>query len=470
MNSIITRFAPSPTGNLHIGSVRTALINFIFTKQSKIKYPESKFLLRIEDTDKKRSTLEYKENIIKSLNWLNINYDDKPYIQSLNISKHQEIAFELIKKNKAFKCICSIEILEKRRDENRKNKNNNKRLCNTCESNSAVQSLKKGFVIRIKIPLEGEMIIKDLIQGKIKVNNKEIDDFILLRNDGTPTYMLSVVVDDFMMNVNLIIRGDDHLNNTFRQLHIYKNIDWPIPKYAHLSLIHGEDGKKLSKRHGAVDIQEFKELGYLSESIINNLILLGWSPNKKEETIEIEEILQLYKFENLSKSSSIFSYEKLNFFNNYFIQKDKNYNKLLEYCKNNLVLRNYIKTDREKFFRIFSIYKTNIYFYKKLENICLNYFDINFATTKHKLLTVEFNVLINEFSKILNDIEKWNVEILEKEIKKFITNKGIKFILFAKPMRLLLINSENGPSVSNILFILNKKNSIKRIKNYITSS
>ena len=470
MNAIITRFAPSPTGNLHIGSVRTALINFILTKQSKIKYSESKFLLRIEDTDKKRSTLKYKENIIKNLNWLNINYDDEPYIQSSNNSKHQEIAFELIKKNKAFKCICSIETLEKKRKENRKNKNKNKRLCNTCENNSSIQSLKKDFVIRIKIPLEGEIIVKDLIQGKVKVNNKEIDDFILLRKDRTPTYMLSVVVDDFMMNVNLIIRGDDHLNNTFRQLYIYKNINWPIPRYAHLPLIHGEDGKKLSKRHGAVDIQEFKELGYLRESIINNLILLGWSAGRKEEIIEIEEILQLFKFENLSKSSSIFSYEKLNFFNNHFIQKDKDYNKLLLYCKNNLVLKNYIKTDQEKFFKIFSTYKKNIHFYKKLENICLNYFDINFSTNNNKLLTSKFNILLNEFFAILNDIKIWSTDILEKEIKKFVTKKDIKFILFGKPMRLLLINSENGPSISNILFILGKKTSIKRIKNYITGT
>jgi glutamyl-tRNA synthetase len=247
-------------------------------------------------------------------------------------------------------------------------------------------------------------------------------------------------------------------------------MNWSIPKYAHLPLIHGEDGKKLSKRHGAVDIQEFKELGYLRESIINNLILLGWSPGRKEETIEIEEILQLFRFENLSKSSSIFSYEKLNFFNNHFILKDTNYNKLLLYCKNNLILKNYIKTDQEKFFKIFSIYKKNIYFYKKLENICLNYFDINFSTNNNKLLTSKFNILLNEFFAILNDIKIWSTDILEKEIKKFVTKKDIKFILFGKPMRLLLINSENGPSISNILFILGKKTSIKRIKNYITST
>ena len=248
MNSIITRFAPSPTGNLHIGSVRTALVNYILTKQAKKKYPESKLLLRIEDTDKTRSTIEYRENIIKNLSWLGINYDDDPHIQSLNISRHKEVAFKLIKENKAFKCICSKEILEIKREERKLNKDNNKRICDLCEKNLKIQSLIKDFVIRIKIPLKGEVKIKDKIQGNIIVKNNEIDDFIILRKDGTPTYMLSAVVDDFDMGVNLIIRGDDHLNNTFKQIFIYKNLNWPIPEYAHLPLIHGEDGKKIIKK------------------------------------------------------------------------------------------------------------------------------------------------------------------------------------------------------------------------------
>ena len=468
MNAIITRFAPSPTGNLHVGSVRTALINYIITKQAKIKYPESKFLLRIEDTDKKRSSNEYKKNILKNLNWLAIEYDDEPYIQSSKILQHQKIAFELIKNKKAFKCICSIEELNKRREKNRINKNNNKRLCKDCEKDLKIQSLKKDFVVRIKIPQDGEVNIEDLIQGHIKVNNKEIDDFILLRKDGTPTYMLSVVVDDFNMNVNFIIRGDDHLNNTFKQIHIYKNLNWLIPRYAHLPLIHGEDGKKLSKRHGAVDINEFRELGYLKESIINNLILLGWSPGKKNESIEINEIIDLYKLENLSKSSSIFSYQKLNFFNNFHIQNDEGNEKILKYCKSNLILNDIIKNESVNFFKIYSIYKKKILFFKELENIYNNYFDINFSTKKNILLTNEFKSLIKEFYKVLNGINEWTVEILEKTIKDFINIKEIKFISFGRPMRLLLINQENGPSLNEILFILGKKITIKRINNYIS--
>ena len=256
------------------------------------------------------------DNIISGLKWLGINHDDTIYIQSKKLNRHQEIAFDLLRNKKAFKCVCSNELLEKRRREIRESKINIKRLCKICEEDDEIQDLKEGFAIRIKIPNTGKTEINDLIQGKIIVQNEELDNFILLRNDGSPTYMLSVVVDDFDMNVNMIIRGDDHLNNAFRQFYIYKNMKWEIPEYAHIPLIHGEDGKKLSKRHGAVSINEFKENGYLKESIINNLILLGWAPPTNDEKLKIDEIINLYNLKNISKSSSIFSYDKLNFFNN----------------------------------------------------------------------------------------------------------------------------------------------------------
>ena len=196
MNSIFTRFAPSPTGNLHIGGIRTALINYIITTQAKIKYPNSKFFLRIEDTDLKRSNEEYKKNIITGLKWLDIKFDGDPYIQSSKINRHQIIANELLKKNKAFKCICSPEELEKKRKNKILNKDSNKKICNNCEHDQSVQSLSKGYTVRIKLPNSGKTCINDLIQGAITVDNKELDDFVLLRKDGSPTYMLSVVVDD----------------------------------------------------------------------------------------------------------------------------------------------------------------------------------------------------------------------------------------------------------------------------------
>ena len=470
MNSIITRFAPSPTGNLHIGGIRTALINYIVTKQYKKKYPKSKFFLRIEDTDKKRSNNEFTDNIINGLKWMNINYDSEPIFQSQNIERHKEIAFKLLKKNKAFKCICSTEILEERRKINKLKKILDKKICKTCENNEKVQTLKKDFTIRLKVPNEGKTIINDIIQGEINVQNKEIDDFILLRKDNSPTYMLSVVVDDYDMGVNLIIRGDDHLNNVFRQNFIYTNMNWKTPRYGHIPLIHGSDGMKLSKRHGAVSISNFEEQGYLKESIINNLILLGWSPNKSNEILEIEEIIDLFNINKISKSSSIFNYDKLNFFNNYFINNDKNYMNFHNYCKKSLILNNLIKIDEDKLLRLFNIYKKNINSYKELEDLSKPYFEENYKTKYIEKIQNDFSIIVKNFLKIIEKINNWESVDLEKEINNFVETNKIKFSNFGKPLRLLLINSKTGPAISDILFVLGKKNSIERIKDYISKT
>ena len=470
MNSIITRFAPSPTGNLHIGGIRTALINYIVTQKIKKDGKEAKFLLRIEDTDKKRSTNQYKKNIIDGLNWLNIKHDEKTHLQSDYINRHKEVAYELIKNNKAFKCICTQDELEHKRNENKKLSKNIKRLCSKCENNNEIQSLEKGFVVRISISPQGATSINDIVQGNITIKNNEIDNFILLRKDGSPTYMLSVVVDDFDMGVNLIIRGDDHLNNAFRQIFIYKNMNWQIPKYAHIPLIHGEDGKKLSKRHGAVNINEFKSKGYIKEGIINNLILLGWAPPNENEIISIENIINSFDLNKISKSSSIFDYKKLNYFNNYYIKNDKNLKELFNYCNINEKLKDYLSIDKNKFIRIFEAYKEKLNFYESLEFIGSVYYDEYFKTKKNILFNEQFNILINKFIIILSEIKSWETKELEKIINTFIKNNNIKFPLFGKPTRLLLINEENGPSISEILHILGKKNSIQRINNYINDN
>ncbi|MDC2979821.1 glutamate--tRNA ligase family protein, partial [Pelagibacteraceae bacterium] len=230
MTQIITRFAPSPTGNLHIGSARTALINYIVSRQNS----SSKFYIRIEDTDKERSKEEFTNNILSGLKWLGIKWENEIQIQSKRISRHQQVAHELLKKNFAYKCVCSLEKLNLQRELIKTKKNLSKKICINCKNNKEVQELTEGFVIRIKLPDDGSLSIEDKVQGKVSVMNKELDDFILLRKDNTPTYMLSVVVDDNDIGVNFIIRGDDHLNNTFRQYYIYKYLNWNLPKYAHI--------------------------------------------------------------------------------------------------------------------------------------------------------------------------------------------------------------------------------------------
>ena len=354
MSLVITRFAPSPTGFLHIGGIRTALVNYLLTEKSKSQNKDSKFFLRIEDTDKQRSENKYLESIISGLNWLNIKWDGEIYKQSNNLENHLEIANKLLNTNGAYKCICSSEKLDNLRKENLSKGLSIKRLCKTCENNKEIQSLDKNFCIRIKIRDDNYTEIKDEIQGNIKVSNNEIDNFVLVRNDGTPTYMLSVVVDDHLMGITHIIRGDDHLNNAFRQFHLYKNLNWKIPIFAHIPLMHGNDGKKLSKRHGSTDINEFKDNGYLPESIINYLIKLGID-STDDEFVNINSILENFKLESIVKSPSKFDFDKLNFINSHYLMNLDN-----DFLTNKLINDFNLKFDIEKkqlIINIIDIYK-----------------------------------------------------------------------------------------------------------------
>ena len=470
MNDVVVRFAPSPTGFLHIGGIRTALINYIVVQQSKKKDPKSKLLLRIEDTDITRSKDEYKKSILDGLEWMGIEWDEKPHIQSESIDRHKEIAFKLLEKGHAYKCVCTKEELETRRLENQKLRKNIKRLCTKCKNDSATQQLEKDFCIRINIPNDGKISVLDKIQGLVVVENKEIDNFILLRKDGTPTYMLSVVVDDHDMGVNIIIRGDDHLNNIFRQLHIYKSLKWDLPTYAHHPLIHGDDGLKLSKRHGAVDINEFKKKGYLPQAIINNLILLSWSPKKNDENIEIGEIINTFDLEKMSKSSSIFDYNKLNHFNNFYLQKEENYKYFEEFVNENSILKNFFDIDKILMKKLFNTYKKNINFYSELENISKIYYDEEFKTILNNELDDNFNIILNDFMKHLDFIDVWSKDNLKNCINKFLELKKIKFPILGKPLRIVLTNLKEGPPINDILFILGRKNTFLRLNSYINSA
>jgi len=377
--------------------------------------------------------------------------------------------WNVLKKGDAYKCVCTKEELETKRLENKKLRKNIKRLCTKCKNDSATQLLEKDFCIRINIPNFGKLSVIDKIQGEVVVENKEIDNFILLRKDGTPTYMLSVVVDDHDMGVNMIIRGDDHLNNIFRQLHIYKSLQWDFPTYAHHSLIHGDDGLKLSKRHGAVDINEFKKRGYLPQSIINNLILLSWSPKKNDENIEIKEIINTFDLEKMSKSSSIFDYDKLNHFNNFYLQKEENYKYFEKYINENSILKKFFDLDQILMKKLFNTYKKNINFYSKLENIAKIYYDDAYKTILNNDIDKNFDKILKDFIIHLDAISDWNKDNLKNCINKFLELKKIKFAIFGKPIRLVLTNLKEGPPINDILFILGKNNTFLRLNNYINS-
>ncbi len=463
MTKYVTRFAPSPTGNLHIGSARTALLNFIIAKQN----PSSKFYLRIEDTDIERSKEEFSKNILDGLSWLGIKWEGEAQVQSKRIERHQEIVRNLLKNNSAYKCNCSEEKISKKREYIKNNKNSSKKICTDCKNDDQVQNLSENYVVRLKVPDDGELIINDKIQGKVKVKNKEIDDFILLRKNQTPTYMLSVVVDDNDLGINFIVRGDDHLNNAFRQYYIYKFLNWKIPEYAHIPLIHGEDGSKLSKRHGAVDLLEFKRNGYLKEAIINNLILLGWSPRNKNEIVSLKEIINLFNIQDLSKSSSIFSYKKLNFFNNHYLRLEDGVNQFRDYCLQDAKLKILIQKNNQKMEKIFEIYKKNLNSFSEITNIVDLYFDDNYKLNNNEKLGKEFNRIYNDFMKSISGIDKWTRDNIQKNIENFLKINNLKFPVLGKPVRFILINSYNGPSISDIFVILGKKDSIERLNQYI---
>ena len=469
MDTIVTRFAPSPTGYLHIGGIRTALINYILVNQSKKTNSDSKFILRIEDTDKKRSKKEYINSIVEGLKWLGIEWDDQIYYQSKRISRHQEIALKLLETKNAYKCVCTQETINKVRIEKLKKNLNIKHLCENCESNQDIQNLKENYCIRIKIPKNGNIFINDIVQGKISVKNYEIDNYVILRNDNSPTYMLSVVVDDYDMQVNTIVRGDDHLNNSFRQYYLYEYLGWKHPKYAHLPLIHGLDGSKLSKRHGAINVNEFKKIGYLPKAIINYLILLGWSPKKNNEIIEFDEIIDKFNIKDISKSSSRFDYTKLNFLNNFYLQQEDNFKDFELFIKNNDSIKLYSNTNIEKIKDIYSAHKRKIKVFNELVEIIKIYFDKEFITQPNVVLDDNFNKILSKFFIQLKAINNWNENNLEFCIKKFIEKENLKFSIFGKPLRHLLTNNKDGISLSLVMMILGKDLTILRINNYLNN-
>ena len=327
---VITRFAPSPTGNLHIGGCRTLLYNWLFAK----KY-NGKLILRIEDTDLKRSTDAALQNILEGIKWLGLNWDDEIVYQSDNINRHREIAFQLLEEGKAYKCYCTEEELGEMREEAIKKKkssfyNNKWRDREPSEQDKNIKP-----VIRIKTPQDGKTEINDSVQGAVHFENEDLDDFIILRSDESPTYLLASAVDDHDMGVTHIIRGDDHLNNAARQHHIFKAMSWKIPEYTHIPLIHSSDGAKLSKRDGDKEgfpvfplnwnetTKGFKEEGFLAEAFINYLALLGWNSGTEQELFSLSELEQLFSIEGIQKGGARFDFEKAKWINHQYINNKK---------------------------------------------------------------------------------------------------------------------------------------------------
>tara|TARA_B100000029_G_scaffold60262_1_gene54243 strand:+ start:615 stop:2009 length:1395 start_codon:yes stop_codon:yes gene_type:complete len=461
MNFVATRFAPSPTGPLHIGGVRTALFNWLFSRNNK-----GKFYLRIEDTDKERSKDEYKSQIIKSLQWIGINYDDKEYIQSENLKKHKDIAEELLKKGFAYKCYCSEDELKEQRDKAKKKGipfvyNRKWRDPKNLEIPKNIEP-----VIRFKSKISGNSIVNDSVQGEINISNSIIEDFVILRKDGTPTYQLSAVVDDHLMNITHVIRGDDHKINTFKQKQIYEAMNWKLPVFAHIPLIHSESGSKLSKRDKASTIDDYIKIGILSDALRNYLLRLGWA-HKDKEIFTLDESIKLFDLKGIGKSPSKLDMSRILSLNEHYI-KNMDENELFKLLKiYSEKFKKNINTSKEStLLKSMNFLKNKA---KTLDDIYNNakYIlnsSIKISAEDHKLLDESSKKIIKDFAEIYENTSNPSKKILEKLVNDLIDKHKTNFKGVGQPLRIALTGSRYGPGLYDIILSLDKKEILKRLK------
>jgi glutamyl-tRNA synthetase len=460
MSKVATRFAPSPTGALHIGGVRTALFNWLYSKNQK-----GTFHLRIEDTDKERSKDEHKIQIIKSLKWIGIEHDGKEYIQSTKINDHIEIVDKLIKNGYAYKCYCSSEEIEEQKKRARQKKLPyiyNRKWRNLSEAD-APKNVKP--VIRFKSKIEGTSVLKDLVQGNVEIENNKIEDFIILRNDGTPTYNLSATVDDHQMKMTHIIRGDDHKINTFKQVQIYLAMEWEVPLFAHIPLIHTIEGKKLSKRDNASTLDDYSKIGIMPDALRNYLLRLGWSYEDKE-IFTLDESIKYFNLEGIGKSPSKLDMSRILSMNEHYIKTiDENelYKHLVIYCK---LYKEKIKSEKEVKIKTSLLFLKNKA--KTLEDIYNNakyiIFDkINFNSEDLKLIDSKAKQIITEFNKNIENLKALNKKTLEPIINDLIKTHKTNFKGVGQPLRVALTGSRFGPGIYDIIISLGKDEVQKRL-------
>ncbi|UVI38935.1 glutamate--tRNA ligase [Qipengyuania spongiae] len=453
---VVTRFAPSPTGFLHIGGARTALFNWLFAR-----HHGGKALLRIEDTDQKRSTQEAIDKIIDGLDWLGLDYDAPPVFQSERADRHREVALELLERGHAYKCYATPEELEAMRAEQRANKQPLRYDGRWRDRDPAEAPEGTPFTIRLKTPTEGETVIEDAVQGRVTVRNSEIDDYIILRADGTPTYMLAVVVDDHDMGCTHVIRGDDHLNNAFRQLPVIKAMGWDEPVYAHIPLIHGADGAKLSKRHGAVGVEAYRdEEGILPEAMFNYLLRLGWGHGDREE-ITREEAIELFDLGGVGKSPSRFDTKKLQNLNGHYIREADDARLATLVAE-----RIGSEVDASLLEKAMPVLKPRARSVDELVEGSRFLF-----LTRPLALTDKAAALLDEegkarLAKLYSRLTKendWTIEALEATTKALAEELEIGLGKLAQPMRAALTGTTTSPGIFDVLVLLGKDESLARI-------
>lgn len=468
---VVTRFAPSPTGFLHIGGARTALFNWLYAKHT-----GGKMLLRIEDTDRERSTKAAVDAIIDGLKWLGLTWDGDPISQFSRVDRHREVAEELVKKGQAYYCYATPEELtemrEKARAEGKPPRYNG--IWRDRDPSEAPKGVKP--VIRIKAPQQGETVVHDRVQGDVHFPNKDLDDFIILRSDGTPTYMLAVVVDDHDMGVTHVIRGDDHLTNAARQTILFKAMGWDVPVMAHIPLIHGADGAKLSKRHGALGVDAYRAMGYLPIALRNYLVRLGWS-HGDDEIMSTEDMISWFNIDDINKGAARFDFKKLEAINGQYMRMsddkelfDAALSILPEIEGGKELLAKLDEKNRAEFLKAMPELKERA---KTLVELIDNAAFI-FAKRPLKLDEKAAN-LLNEDGKAvlkalyptLENCTDWNKEQLDKIIRQYAENAQLKLGKVAQPLRAALTGRAVSPGVFDVLVILGRQESLGRIHDQI---
>lgn len=453
---VVTRFAPSPTGYLHIGGARTALFNWLFAR-----HHGGKYLLRIEDTDRARSTEPAIAAIFDGLCWLGLDGDEPPVFQFARSDRHAEVAAALLEAGNAYRCYLTPAELAERRERAQAERRTFRVESEWRDADPATWPADAPYVVRIKAPREGETVIEDLVQGRVAVNNAELDDFVLLRSDGTPTYMLAVVVDDNDMGVTHVIRGDDHLNNAFRQLVIIRSMAWAEPAYAHIPLIHGADGAKLSKRHGALGVDAYRdEMGVLPEALFNYLLRLGWG-HGDEEIIAREQAIEWFDIAHVGKSPSRFDLAKLLNLNGHYLRvaDDQRLAALVAKriegpCNSDLLAR------------AMPVLKVRA---KDLNELAANAAflfasrPLALEAKAQVLLTTEARVLLGSIHDRLIKVGEWTLEGLEAELKAMAEELGLGLGKLAQPLRAALTGQTTSPGIFDVLVLLGRDESLARI-------
>ena len=452
-----TRFAPSPTGFLHLGGARTALFSWLYARKH-----QGEFILRIEDTDVERSSQEAVDAIIEGMNWLGLDYDEGPVFQMPRMSRYQEVIQQLLGEDKVYKCYCSKERLDKLREAQMANKE--KPRYDGCCRNLAEQAQGQPFVIRFKTPLQGSVIFDDLVKGPIEVNNAELDDLIIQRTDGTPTYNFTVVVDDLDMNITTVIRGDDHINNTPRQINILLALGVIPPQYAHVPMILGQDGKRLSKRHGAMSVTQYREDGYLPEAMLNYLVRLGWS-HGDQEIFSKEDMINLFDLQDVNRAPAAFNTEKLQWLNQHYLKTESPGYIAGLLAKQLQMIRVDVANGPELVLVVNALRERSKTLVEMAEKAACFYQDTVVYDEKaaDKFLNKDILSAFEFISAELQNIIDWNEDSIGTVFKLSLEKFNLKMPKLAQPLRVALVGSTQSPGISTTLHLLGKEKALHNI-------